>query len=74
MLACVPAREDAADVLVGSALAALHKRGWTENTPEQTAFLRYRPVLDNARLKAEFGFVPSKSTREVFDLYRSHRA
>ncbi len=57
-----------------SALAALHKRGWTENTPEQTAFLRYRPVLDNARLKAEFGFVPSKSTREVFDLYRSHRA
>ena len=33
--------------------------------PEQLDFLRYRPVLDNARLKAELGFVPARSSREA---------
>lgn len=54
-------------------LGALHARGWSENTPAQVSFLRYRPVLGNQRLKREFGFVPSKSTRDVFDLYRASR-
>jgi UDP-glucose 4-epimerase len=36
-------------------------------------FLRYRPVLDNRRLKEEFGYRPRLSSAEVFELYcRSH--
>ncbi len=60
--------------LLRTGLGLLHARGWTENTPEQVAFLRYRPVLANERIKRELGFVPSKSTRETFELYRSCRA
>ena len=37
-------------------------------------FLRYRPVLDNRRLKQEFGYVPRKTTAEVFDFYLEARA
>ena len=33
--------------------------------PEQLDFLRYRPVLDNTRLKTELGFVPAKTSREA---------
>ncbi len=35
--------------------------------PEQVAFLRYRPVLSNRRLKEEFGYTPMKTTAEVLD-------
>jgi hypothetical protein len=31
-------------------------------------------VLDNRRLKEEFGYVPRKTTREVFDLFVEARA
>ena len=40
--------------------------------PEQVAFLQYRPVLDNRRLKEEFGYQPQKTTREVFEYYCQH--
>lgn len=33
--------------------------------PEQLDFLRYRPVLDATRLKTEFGYVPSRTSREA---------
>lgn len=33
--------------------------------PEQLDFLRFRPVLDNTRLKGELGFVPAKTSREA---------
>jgi UDP-glucose 4-epimerase len=36
---------------------------------ESVDFLRYRPVLANDRLKDDFGFVPTKTTVEVFDCY-----
>jgi UDP-glucose 4-epimerase len=36
-------------------------------------FLRYRPVLSNERLKAEFGFTPSASSEECFERYRRIR-
>jgi UDP-glucose 4-epimerase len=45
----------------------------TRYGPEQVGFLRYRPVLSNRRLKAEFGYVPRKTTREVFDFYLERR-
>lgn len=37
--------------------------------PEQVKFLLYRPVLDNTALKTEFGYVPEKTSAEVFDLW-----
>ncbi len=56
--------------LLGGALALLKPLGLTQYGPEQLDFLRYRPVLDNARLKSVFGYVPRCSSFEVFDLYR----
>lgn len=47
--------------------------GLTQYGPEQVRFLRYRPVLSNRRLKEEFGYVPRKSTREVFEYYLEQR-
>jgi UDP-glucose 4-epimerase len=55
--------------LVKAALWVLKKLGLTQYGPEQTMFLRYRPVLGNRRLKEEFGYVPRKTTREVFEYY-----
>lgn len=59
--------------LLGGALALLKPLGLTQYGPEQLDFLRYRPVLDNARLKSEFGYVPRYTSSEVFDLYRRER-
>jgi UDP-glucose 4-epimerase len=59
--------------LLRSALGVLHRFGLTQYGPEQVDFLRYRPVLDNHRLKTEFGYVPRKTSAEVFDFYcRTH--
>lgn len=41
----------------------------TRYGPEQLDFLRYRPVLDNRRLKEEFGFVPSKTSAQAFTIF-----
>lgn len=35
--------------------------------PEQTGFLRYRPVLDNTRLREGFGHTPELTSAEAFD-------
>ena len=56
-----------------AALWLLKKLGLTQYGPEQIDFLRYRPVLDNRRLKEEFGYVPKLSSAEVFELWRSSR-
>jgi UDP-glucose 4-epimerase len=55
--------------IVGAALAVLKRLHLTRYGPEQVGFLRYRPVLANRRLKEEFGFIPRKTTAEVFDIY-----
>ncbi len=55
--------------LIRGALALLHPLGLTRYGPEQVDFLRYRPVLDNTRLKSVFGFVPRYSSREAFERY-----
>jgi UDP-glucose 4-epimerase len=50
------------------------KLGATQYGPEQLRFLRYRPVLDNRRLKEEFGYRPRKTSAEVFDFWwAAHR-
>jgi len=59
--------------LLRLALRAGKALGLTQYGPEQLDFLRYRPVLDNRRLKTEFGYVPQLATAQVFDLYcRTH--
>ncbi len=60
--------------LLRKGLDLLHSRGLTDNTPEQVEFLKHRPVLANQRLKEEFGYTPSRTTRQAFDAYRAIRA
>ena len=60
--------------LLQGALAVLKPLGLTQYGPEQVDFLRYRPVLLNTRLKAEFGYTPRYTSSEVFDIYRRARA
>jgi UDP-glucose 4-epimerase len=59
--------------LLQAALWLLRKLGLTQYGPEQIDFLRYRPVLDNRRLKEEFGYVPRLTSAEVFELWRNSR-
>jgi len=59
--------------LVTAALWLGKKLGLTQYGPEQVRFLRFRPVLSNRRLKTEFGYIPQKTTREVFEYYLESR-
>jgi UDP-glucose 4-epimerase len=59
--------------LVKASLWVLKKMGLTENGPERVAFLRYRPVLSNRRLKEEYGYTPRLTSREAFELYARAR-
>ena len=59
--------------LVKTILWTLKTLGLTDNGPERVAFLRYRPVLSNRRLKEEYGYVPQLTSREAFELYARAR-
>ncbi|MEY8828025.1 SDR family oxidoreductase [Sedimentitalea sp. XS_ASV28] len=61
---CLPA------VALRAVLAIAHPLGLSGYGPEQVRFLQYRPVLANTALKADFGYIPQKSSREVFDLWK----
>jgi UDP-glucose 4-epimerase len=52
--------------LVRAALAVAHPLGLTQFGAAQVDFLRYRPVLDNRRLKEVFGYTPAMTTRQAF--------
>jgi UDP-glucose 4-epimerase len=56
--------------LLRAVLAVLHPLRLSRYGPEQVDFLRYRPVLDNRRLKEVFGYVPQLTSAEVFELFR----
>ncbi|RLB48786.1 MAG: epimerase [Deltaproteobacteria bacterium] len=58
---------------VKKGLAFLNQRDLTPYGPEQVAFLLHRPVLDNGKLRRELGYRPSKTSREVFALYKASR-
>ncbi len=60
--------------LIAAALAVLKKLGLTQYGPEQVNFLRYRPVLDNRRLKEELGYIPAKTSEQVFDYWLQAKA
>ena len=55
------------------ALAVAKPLRLTQYGPEQLDFLRYRPVLANRRLKEEFGYVPRKTSAQVFEFWRAAR-
>ena len=59
--------------LVKSVLSALKILNLTQYGPEQVNFIRYRPVLDNQHLKSEFGYIPQKTSREVFEYFLANR-
>ena len=56
--------------LLKLALGIAHPLGLSRYGPEQVRFLQFRPVLDNTRLKTEFGYVPELTSADVFDLWR----
>lgn len=53
-----------------TALGIANPLGLSPYGPEQVRFLQYRPVLDNERLKREFGYTPELTSAEVFDLWK----
>ncbi len=59
--------------LVRGVLWVLRKLRLTQYGPEQVDFLRHRPVLDNTRLKEQFGYVPRKTTAEAFEVFVAGR-
>jgi UDP-glucose 4-epimerase len=59
--------------LLRAVLAVLHPLRLSRYGPEQVDFLRYRPVLDNRRLKEVFGYTPQLTSAEVFELFRRSR-
>lgn len=56
--------------VVRAALGGLSAANLSPYGPEQVLFLKYRPVLDNTRLKEDFGYVPKYTTLEAFERYR----
>ena len=57
--------------LLRAVLAVGHRLRLTTYGPEQTMFLRYRPVLLNTKLKTEFGYTPRRTSREAFEAWRT---
>ncbi len=55
--------------LLRAGLSVGNRLGLTRYGPAQLDFLRYRPVLDNARLKSAFGYRLQKTSREAFQCY-----
>lgn len=56
--------------LLKAALAVAKRLRISEHGPAQTDFLQYRPVLDNTRLKRDFGYTPRFTSHEAFTAWR----
>lgn len=59
--------------LLRAALWVGSRLGVSPYGPEQTIFLKHRPVLANDRLKTVFGYTPSKTSAEAFEAWRVAR-
>lgn len=59
--------------LLAAALAVAKPLRLTRYGPEQVGFLRYRPVLSNERLKREFGYTPSKTSKQALEAWKAAR-
>ena len=53
------------------ALAVAKPLGLSRYGPEQVRFLQYRPVLANDALKDVFGYVPEKTSVQVFETWKT---
>ncbi len=60
--------------LVKLALSIARPLGLTQFGPEQTRFIKYRPVLDNSRIKSRFIHQPSMNSVQVLDAFMSQLA
>lgn len=60
--------------LLRAALWLGRQTGLGRYGPEQLDFLRYRPVLLNTALKADFGYVPRKTSAQAFEAFVAARA
>ncbi len=56
-----------------TALFVLKRLKLTQYGEEQLDFLRYRPVLDNKKLKSEFHYTPKYTSREAIEMYCRHK-
>lgn len=56
--------------VLGFVLKVLYRFGLSQYDSQQVRFLQYRPVLDNERLKKEFGYVPQKNSKETLEFWR----
>jgi len=59
--------------LMKSLLFVLKRLSLTQYGEEQVNFLRYRPVLDNHKLKSGFGYTPMLTTEEAFEYFLEKR-
>lgn len=59
--------------IVSRGLFVLKRLNLTQYGEEQVDFLRYRPVLCNQKLKEQFGYIPEKTSLEVFEYYMRSR-
>jgi UDP-glucose 4-epimerase len=57
------------DPLLKAVLGVGSRLGVSRYGPEQTRFLKHRPVLDNTRLREVFGLTPSHTSAEAFDAW-----
>ncbi|MFT6559650.1 SDR family oxidoreductase [Sneathiella sp.] len=56
--------------LVKLGLGIARPIGLSRYGPEQVRFLQFRPVLDNTKLKEEFGYTPELTSEQVFVLWK----
>lgn len=59
--------------LLKIALFILKRLRLTQYGEEQLNFLRYRPVLDNEKLRKQFNYTPKHSSKEAFQMYMKQR-
>lgn len=54
-------------------LKVLHFLRLTQYDSEQVLFLQYRPVLNNDKLKNEFGYIPKKTSLQTFQYWMKEK-
>lgn len=57
------------ELLIKAVLAIAKPLGLTQYGPEQTKFIKYRPVLDNSKLKNTFSHQPIYSSSQALDAF-----
>lgn len=57
--------------LLKAALSVARPLGLSRYGPEQVRFLKFRPQLDNAKLKRVFGYTPDKTSSEALAAWRA---